>query len=117
MSRCRASKGRPIAQLTAKEFEERVVGELTTLGLLDPRSVLESRGHFVPNAYPVYSSGHAREVGMIRDSLRATVWNLDVLGRAGRFVYSHLHDQLRFGRDYVQSLAATATENLRAHSA
>jgi len=112
-------EGEAIAQLGAKEFANRVVGELATLGLLDPRSVLESRGHFIPNAYPVYSSGYADEVGLIRDSLRARISNLDVLGRAGRFVYSHLHDQLRFGRDYVQSLtaAATATEILRAHSA
>lgn len=34
----------------------------------------------------------------------ARIANLDVVGRAGLFFYSHLHDQLRFGKDYVEDL-------------
>lgn len=30
------------------------------------------------------------------------VRNLDLLGRGGLFFYSHLHDQLRLGREYVR---------------
>jgi hypothetical protein len=46
------------------------------------------------------------------------------MGRAGLFFYSHLHDQLRFGKDYVEAFlrserrsedepAATAYPNRR----
>jgi protoporphyrinogen oxidase len=84
------------------------VDELSRLGILEPRDVLDARHHFVPNAYPVYASGYEREVLEVQRALEA-IENLDTLGRAGRFVYSHLHDQLRFGRDYVQSLAAASS--------
>ena len=30
--------------------------------------------------------------------------NLDTIGRAGSFYYSHLHDQLRLAKDYVAAL-------------
>ena len=82
------------------------------LRLLDPRDVVESRHHFIPNAYPVYTSGYAGTSPRSSTAL-ARIENLETLGRAGRFVYSHLHDQLRFGKDYVRSLA----EASRAHSA
>jgi protoporphyrinogen oxidase len=93
-------------------FLRRVVGELSKLRLLDPGDVLESRHHFVPNAYPVYSSDYGRQVAIVRDAL-ARIENLDSIGRAGRFVYSHLHDQLRFGKDLV----AAFLETRRAYSA
>jgi protoporphyrinogen oxidase len=98
-------EGDPVARLAPDAFRVRVVDELASLGLLEPRQVLDARHHFVANAYPVYASGYEREVLEVQRALEA-VENLDTLGRAGRFVYSHLHDQLRFGRDYVRSLAA-----------
>jgi len=104
--------GDAIERLSADAFTEKVVGELTALFLLNPREVIESRQHFIANAYPVYTNDYARDVGLIRKALAGIV-NLETLGRAGRFVYSHLHDQLRFGKDYVRTL----TEDLRANSA
>ena len=43
--------------------------------------------------------------------------NLDLLGRGGRFWYSHLHDQMRAAKDYVRSLveARLTTERVPAH--
>ncbi|HTD52427.1 MAG TPA: hypothetical protein VK780_05335, partial [Thermoanaerobaculia bacterium] len=104
--------GDAVQALPADEFAERVVGELTTLRLLNPRDVIESRHHFIANAYPVYTNDYARNVRVIREAL-AGISNLETIGRAGRFVYSHLHDQLRFGKDYVRNL----TESLRANTA
>lgn len=111
--------GDPVARLSADAFRDRVVGELASLGLLDPRLVLDARHHFVANAYPVYASAYEREVLEVQRALDA-VDNLDTLGRAGRFVYSHLHDQLRFGRDYVGALSSDlfpASRAKPAHSA
>jgi protoporphyrinogen oxidase len=96
-------RGDAVERLSEEEFTRKVVAELAALGLVDPKEVLETRPHFIPNAYPVCANGYARDVGVIREAF-ASVGNLETLGRAGRFVYSHLHDQLRFGKDCVRSL-------------
>ena len=103
-------RGDAVDRLAPRAFVERVVGELAALRLLDPRDVLESREHFIPNAYPVYTNDYARDVRIVHEGL-APVSNLETIGRAGRFVYSHLHDQLRFGKDYVARLIETMKAN------
>jgi hypothetical protein len=87
-------------RLADDDLASRVVDELAALGLLNPADVVERRHHRIPNAYPVYSIDYARDTHVVQTAL-ASISNLDTLGRAGRFVYSHLHDQLRFGKDYV----------------
>lgn len=104
--------GDAVERLPADAFVEKVIGELTALELLDPRTVIETRQHFIPNAYPVYAKDYAGDTSVIREAL-SRFTNLETVGRAGRFVYSHLHDQMRFGKDYVREL----TESRRAHSA
>jgi len=104
--------GDEVERLSTDELVSLVVGELEALRLLDPRDVVESRHHFIANAYPVYTSRYAEDVAEILDGV-GRFENLETVGRAGRFVYSHLHDQLRFGKDYVRSL----TEASRAYSA
>jgi protoporphyrinogen oxidase len=104
--------GDPVERLSEREFRDKILGELSALRLLDPRDVLETLGHFIPNAYPVCVNGYARDAGLIRDAL-ISIANLETLGRAGRFVYSHLHDQLRFGKDCVGRLV----ESRRAETA
>jgi protoporphyrinogen oxidase len=83
---------------------ERVVGELSGIGLLDPRTVLGRETRMLLNAYPVYSLDYAEHVKVIGEAL-AEIENLDLLGRGGLFWYSHFHDQLRCAKDYVGSLA------------
>jgi protoporphyrinogen oxidase len=93
----------PIEKLMARELVGRVVDELSALRLIERAQVVESVHHFLANAYPVYSLDYASNVLAIRDALR-TIENLDTLGRSGEFIYSHLHDQLRFAKDYVRTV-------------
>jgi protoporphyrinogen oxidase len=95
--------GDAIERLSEEELAARVIRELSCLGLVDPTDVLEWRHHRVPNAYPVYAIDYAKDVAVIHKSLDS-IENLDTLGRAGQFVYSHLHDQLRYGKDFVRAL-------------
>jgi protoporphyrinogen oxidase len=104
--------GDAVERLSADEFAERVVGELTALRILHPRDVIEARHHFIANAYPVYTNGYAEDVRVIREAL-ARIANLETIGRAGRFFYSHLHDQLRFGKDYVRELTESRSAGLQ----
>jgi protoporphyrinogen oxidase len=85
----------------------RVIRELASTGLVRASDVLESRHHWVPSAYPVYALGHADLVAELENGL-APLENLVLQGRAGRFWYSHLHDQLSAARDYVASLGDPA---------
>ncbi|HVQ30316.1 MAG TPA: FAD-dependent oxidoreductase [Vicinamibacteria bacterium] len=94
----------PISRLPEGDLAARVIAELAEVGLLEPSQVLDWRHHFVGNAYPVYARGYAEHVGVIRVALPRLA-NLDTIGRAGLFFYSHLHDQLRWARDYIDEAA------------
>jgi protoporphyrinogen oxidase len=95
--------GDAIYRTAPEALAQRVIGELVGLKLFDRSEVIDWKHHLLTNAYPVYTRNYAREVRVVRDAL-ARIANLDVMGRAGLFFYSHLHDQLRFGKDYVQAL-------------
>jgi protoporphyrinogen oxidase len=97
------SDGEPLARLDPEALAERVVGELASIGLVEPAMVRDRRHHLLPNAYPVYALDYFDDVEIVRDGL-AAIANLDLLGRNGRFWYSHLHDQLRLAKDYVRAL-------------
>jgi len=102
------SAGDPLAVLPAEALAARVVDELRSVGLVRPAEVMEWRHHLLPNAYPVYSLGWEQRAAELVAEL-ARVRNLDLLGRGGLFLYSHLHDQIRFGKEY----AARLTESPR----
>jgi protoporphyrinogen oxidase len=90
-------------RLPTESLAEHVQGELESLGLMRRAQVVEWRHHFLPHAYPVYSLDYPSAVGSIVEAIR-TIANLDTLGRGGRFLYGHLHDQLRAAKDYVRGL-------------
>jgi protoporphyrinogen oxidase len=99
-------RGDDVDRLSEGDFAKKVVAELGSLGLVDPADIIEWRHHSIPTAYPVYSLDYAKSVDVIQDSLKS-IANLETIGRAGRFTYSHLHDQLRFGKDVVRRLVAS----------
>jgi len=95
--------GDPVQLLSDEAFAARVIDELSSIGLVQPSRVVEWRHHFLANAYPVYSLDYTRSVQIILAGLPA-IANLDTAGRSGRFFYGHLHDQMRFAKDYVAAL-------------
>jgi protoporphyrinogen oxidase len=109
-------QGDPVARLPDEALVARVVEELDRVGLVTPREVVEWRHHPLPNAYPVYALGWSRTVAEMVAGLRS-IRNLDLLGRGGLFFYSHLHDQLRLGKDYVRELAGTGDPRSDAEAA
>lgn len=104
--------GDQIHSMDTGELAGRVLRELDQLEIVDPARVIEWKHHFLPNAYPVYSLNYLSVVELIMDAL-AAVSNLDTAGRGGRFLYSHLHDQLRFAKDYVRSFAPSQRSSRR----
>lgn len=94
-----------VFSLSDADVTARVVEEMAALGLLRLERVIETRHHLLRNAYPVYDLDYPANVGTVTEGL-AALENVDTLGRAGTFFYSHLHDQMRFGRDYVTALGS-----------
>ena len=102
-----------IYQASTEDLAARVIAEIDSIGIVSASKVLEWQHHFLPNAYPVYSLGYAAQVAEVVEGLSA-ISNLDLLGRGGQFFYSHLHDQLRFGKDYIANLGETRQESTEA---
>ena len=100
-------RGDPVQQLTDEALVGRVIDELASIGLVQRARVLEWRHHFLANAYPVYSIDYASLVDVMLEALSA-ISNLDTAGRAGRFSYGHLHDQLGFAKTYIRVVAESA---------
>jgi protoporphyrinogen oxidase len=90
--------------LSAQDLADRVIQELDQIGLVDSSKIMEWQHHFLAFAYPVYSLDYSRSLEQIERELATSINNLDLAGRSGRFFYSHLHDQLRFAKDYVTGL-------------
>ncbi|MFN7943350.1 MAG: FAD-dependent oxidoreductase [Thermoanaerobaculia bacterium] len=101
------STGDALVGLADEALAERAIEELASVGLLARAQVVEWRHHFLANAYPVYALGYRERLAEVERGV-SSLANLDLLGRGGRFWYSHLHDQLRAARDYVRSLPASA---------
>jgi protoporphyrinogen oxidase len=103
----------PIHSMRDEDLARRVIDELGQIGIIDPAEVIDWRHHLLRNAYPVYSLNYADALREIREAL-APIQNLDLIGRGGRFFYSHLHDQMRFGTDYVSALMSSDPARHRA---
>jgi protoporphyrinogen oxidase len=101
--------GDALSGLPDAALVERVVGELAGVGLVTPSEVIEWRHHLLSHAYPVYALGWREGVDVVLAALRS-VQNLDLLGRGALFFYSHLHDQLRLGKRYVNDLDGAAPD-------
>jgi protoporphyrinogen oxidase len=98
----------PLATLDDAALAARVIAELAGAGLLAPAAVRGWRHHLLPHAYPVGARDAADAAATVHDGV-AAIANLDLLGRGGRFWYSHLHDQLRAAKELLGSRArATA---------
>jgi protoporphyrinogen oxidase len=93
--------GDSVSALPDAALVARVVDELTQVRLVMPADVIEWRHHRLANAYPVYALDWSRTVAEVVAGVQR-IGNLDLLGRSGLFFYSHLHDQLRLGKDYVR---------------
>lgn len=105
--------GDAICEQGEEDLAARVIAELNEIGLIDARNVIEWRHHFLANAYPVYALNYADRVKRILDAM-SEITNLEMLGRGGNFFYSHLHDQLRFGKDLIARFCAAGETELQA---
>jgi protoporphyrinogen oxidase len=109
------STGDPVWQMDDAALAGRVIAELSGVGLMTAAMVLDQKVHLLANAYPVYALDSADARCEVSAAL-ASITNLDLLGRGGRFWYSHLHDQMRSAKDYAESFRKTRANAPRSMS-
>jgi len=64
--------------------------------------IIDTCVYRIPHAYPIMETGIENHVLAIEQYL-GEFSNLHVSGRSGRFVYSHIHDMMRFGLDIIKT--------------
>ena len=96
-------------QRSDEDTKDLVVAHLHLANLVSPPTVQDARVHRLRAAYPVLEIGSQEKVEAVQDYLRRFA-NLHVIGRAGRFEYTHVHDLCRQGRE----LARLLTDQTRA---
>ena len=87
---------------------EETVSSLDDLGLIRPHEVIGSQVLRVPEAYPLFESGHDENRRRICDYL-ARFGNLQVIGRGGMFRY--------FNMDHAMDSGIAAAEAIMARNA
>jgi len=81
----------------------RVSQALVRLGLIEARDCTGRHVMRLACAYPVLRKGADATVGRILGHLRG-IANLALTGRNGLFQYIHIHDVMRWARDYIEAL-------------
>ncbi|NIM96452.1 MAG: NAD(P)-binding protein [Anaerolineales bacterium] len=79
--------------------------DLFRLGWINEDEILGEEVIRLHNAYPVLEVGFDEKVTQLKAYLSRYA-NLKLTGRNSRFLYTHIHDMMRFGKDLVQEYAA-----------
>jgi protoporphyrinogen oxidase len=88
------------SKLSDQELIAGVTSKLIAIGWIKPGTVIGSGVFRVENAYPILETGFEQKVQRINEYL-ANFSNLSLSGRNGRFIYSWIHDMMRFGKTII----------------
>ena len=86
--------------LSDQELIDGVTKKLSAIGWIKPGTISGSAVYRVENAYPILETGYEQKVKRINEYL-ANFSNLNLSGRNGKFVYSWIHDMMRFGKTLI----------------
>jgi len=79
---------------------ELVTEQFVQLGWITRGEILGGATHRMSHAYPILELGYEARLAPVLEFL-GQFRNLRLAGRNGCFVYSHLHDMMRSGRNIV----------------
>jgi len=85
MAEITSNAGDGIWEMTDEELIERVIGEVASIGFVDPQSIVYKRVARFQYGYPVYDLEYRRNVTAMREAVAAT--GLHLLGRFAQFDY------------------------------
>jgi protoporphyrinogen oxidase len=87
------------------QYEEKVLSKIVRqhvrrIGIVDENDIIDSKVYRMKFAYPVLELGIEEKIKQLQQYLNGFE-NLKVTGRNGKFVYSHIHDMLSFGKNII----------------
>tara|TARA_Y100001970_G_scaffold281852_1_gene393508 strand:- start:46631 stop:47959 length:1329 start_codon:yes stop_codon:yes gene_type:complete len=92
-----------IWKMEEDEIIDYVQKYLLQMGLFKKEEVLGAAVVQIPNAYPVLEVGTKEIINELNNYL-STFKNFKTSGRSGKFVYSWIHDMMRYGKDIIDEL-------------
>jgi len=87
-----------------------VCSALIQIGWVEQDEILDACVNKLSHAYPILEVNYEDKIKKITSFLK-DFSNLRVSGRNGRFVYSHIHNMLRFGKEVIEPYALAEMEN------
>jgi protoporphyrinogen oxidase len=88
-------------EIPDQRLADSVIAKLIDIGWIKQETVLDSAVYRVENAYPILETGFELKVKQVNEYL-AKFSNLNLSGRNGRFIYSWIHDMMRFGKTIIE---------------
>lgn len=89
-----------------------VAEQFRSIGWIGARDIIGGAIHRIRHAYPILELGYEDRLLPIMGYL-GRFHNLRLAGRNGCFVYSHLHDMLRSGREIIEDYSQLRTVAIR----
>jgi protoporphyrinogen oxidase len=96
-----------VSSLSDGQLVELAKTELKTIGLVDPRWIIDATVVRVPKAYPVYDEDYDKSVSAIRAYVRGFA-NLQTIGRNGTHTYNNQDHSMVMGMLAVRNLFGEA---------
>jgi protoporphyrinogen oxidase len=85
------------------ELVQNISSHFLKLGWIRKKEILDYKVIKLPWAYPILEMGFEKKKQKVADYLRCFD-NLRLSGRNGRFLYTHIHDTVRFARDIIKEV-------------
>ncbi|MEW6107767.1 MAG: FAD-dependent oxidoreductase [Nitrospirota bacterium] len=91
-----------------EELIRLVSSKLIRTGLIRESEIIDALALRIPYAYPVLELGFEENIVKIAEFLGGFK-NLKLTGRNGRFIYSHIHDMMKMGKEIIEEFCAGDT--------
>jgi protoporphyrinogen oxidase len=86
-----------------KKLVQNISSHFLKLGWIRKKDILDHKVIRLRWAYPILEMGFEKKSHKVADYLKR-FHNLKLSGRNGRFLYTHIHDMVRFARDIIEEL-------------
>ncbi len=92
----------PLWQLPDQQLTQLVTAHFARIHWLTEADILDTSVIRIPYAYPVLELDYEQKIQSLLRFLRP-LQNLQLSGRNGKFLYTHLHDMMTFGKEIIQT--------------
>lgn len=86
---------------TDQELIQLVSSYFTRIGWIKKNEIIDASIIKLNRAYPILEVSYEEKVQKIATFLKSFI-NLRISGRNGRFMYTHIHDMMRFGKEVTE---------------